>query len=50
MHGFFLEGAGWEKGSYGEGYITDSTLKDLHPSLPVIHCVAVTRDKAHKIG
>merc|ERR1712093_693278 len=32
VHGFFMEGAGWEDGKGDEeGYITDSKLKDLLP-------------------
>lgn len=42
VHGFFLEGAGWEYGRSGEqGYLTDMVLKDLHPELPIMHVTAV---------
>lgn len=42
IHGFFLEGAGWELGRGAEqGYLTDMVLKDLHPVLPVMHITAV---------
>lgn len=42
VHGFFLEGAGWELGRGGEqGYLTDMILKDLHPILPVMHVSAI---------
>jgi len=42
VHGFFLEGAGWEYGRSGEqGYLTDMILKELHPELPVMHVTAV---------
>lgn len=42
VHGFFLEGAGWEYGRGGEqGYLTDMILKELHPELPVMHVTAV---------
>jgi len=45
VHGFFLEGAGWELGRGTEqGYLTDMILKDLHPELPVMLVTAVTRD------
>jgi dynein heavy chain len=44
IHGFFLEGAGWEMGRGSEqGYLTDMILKDLHPELPVMHVTAITR-------
>eukprot|EP00744_Colponema_vietnamica_P001609 GILI01002651.1.p1 GENE.GILI01002651.1~~GILI01002651.1.p1 ORF type:complete len:1110 (-),score=404.88 GILI01002651.1:160-3150(-) len=41
VHGFFLEGAAWELGTNGAGYLIDSKLKELHPALPVVHVVAV---------
>lgn len=42
IHGFFLEGAGWELGRGGEqGYLTDMILKELHPILPVCHITSV---------
>mmetsp|Transcript_26740 Transcript_26740/g.4784 ORF Transcript_26740/g.4784 Transcript_26740/m.4784 type:complete len:119 (+) Transcript_26740:9144-9500(+) len=47
IHGFFLEGAGWEFGRNPaeEGYLTDSVLKDLHPKLPVVNIYAVPFDE-----
>jgi dynein heavy chain len=51
IHGFYLEGAGWELGRGPEqGYLTDMVLKDLHPILPVMHVTAVTSDKQIKAG
>jgi len=46
VHGYFLEGAGWELGRGGDqGYLTEMQLKDLHPVLPVMHVVSVqTKD------
>lgn len=46
VHGFFLEGAGWEMGRAGEqGYLTEMVLKELHPELPVMHVTAIrTKD------
>lgn len=42
VHGFFLEGAGWECGRGGEqGYLTDMILKELHPEVPVIHVTSI---------
>jgi len=44
VHGFFLEGAGWEMGRGAEqGYLTDMILKDLHPEVPVMHVTSVTK-------
>jgi len=51
IHGFFLEGAGWELGRGSEqGYLTDMVLKDLHPELPVMLVTAVTRAEIVKVG
>jgi dynein heavy chain len=42
VHGFFLEGAGWEMGRGGEqGYLADMILKELHPEVPVIHVTSI---------
>jgi hypothetical protein len=42
VHGFYLEGAGWECGRGGEqGYLTDMILKELHPEVPVIHVTSI---------
>jgi dynein heavy chain len=42
VHGFFMEGAGWEEGKgEDEGYITDAKLKDLHPLMPICNVFAV---------
>ena len=51
VHGFFLEGAGWELGRNGEqGYLTDMVLKDLHPVLPVMHVTAIRLKERAKLG
>jgi len=51
VHGFFLEGAGWEMGRGAEqGYLTDMILKDLHPELPVMHVTAITRSEQVSAG
>ncbi|OMJ82808.1 hypothetical protein SteCoe_16405 [Stentor coeruleus] len=52
IHGYFLEGAGWEPGRSPaeEGYLTDSTLKDLHPRLPVVNVLALPLDEKPKQG
>ncbi|CAE7754278.1 ODA11 [Symbiodinium sp. CCMP2592] len=42
VHGLFLEGAGWEDGKgEDEGYITESKMKDLHPTMPICNIFAV---------
>jgi len=51
VHGFFLEGAGWEMGRGAEqGYLTDMILKDLHPEVPVMHVTSVTRQEMVYVG
>jgi dynein heavy chain len=51
VHGFFLEGAGWEFGRNGEqGYLTDMQLKDLHPIVPVVHVTAIRLAERAKVG
>ena len=52
VHGYFLEGAGWEPGRTPaeEGYLTDSTLKDLHPRLPVVNVLALPLDEKPRVG
>jgi len=51
VHGFFLEGAGWELGRGSEqGYLTDMVLKDLHPELPVMHVTSIERKNQVKTG
>jgi dynein heavy chain len=51
LHGFFLEGAGWELGRGTEqGYLCDMILKDLHPVLPVMHVTSITSDQEVIVG
>ena len=51
VHGFFLEGAGWEYGRGGEqGYLTDMVLKDLHPELPVMHVTSIRLKERAIVG
>jgi len=46
IHGMFMEGAGWEEGKGDdEGYITDSKMKDLHPSMPINNIIALHVDQ-----
>eukprot|EP00163_Fabomonas_tropica_P031151 TRINITY_DN730_c1_g2_i2.p1 TRINITY_DN730_c1_g2~~TRINITY_DN730_c1_g2_i2.p1 ORF type:complete len:4514 (+),score=1634.66 TRINITY_DN730_c1_g2_i2:234-13775(+) len=42
IHGLYLEGAKWDSSA---GQLADSSLKDLHPHLPVMYIKAVTADK-----
>jgi len=51
VHGLYLEGAAWEKGAQGnEGYLTQAKLKDLHPAVPIINVIAVTKAEKKVIG
>ena len=51
VHGFFLEGAGWECGRGGEqGYLADMILKELHPELPVMHVTSIRLAEREKTG
>merc|ERR1719353_1195850 len=44
IHGFFLEGAGWELGrGRDQGNLCDMVLKELHPELPVVHVTSIDR-------
>ncbi|KAK6645275.1 hypothetical protein RUM43_001551 [Polyplax serrata] len=42
VHGLFMEGARWDT---AQGVITDSRLKELFPTMPVINIRAITQDK-----
>ena len=51
IHGFFLEGAGWELGrGSDQGYLTDMILKELHPELPVMHITSIELKDQIKVG
>lgn len=50
VDGFFLEGADWESGGSGEGYLGDQKLKVLHPSMPIIKVIAVPIEKKSMKG
>lgn len=52
VHGFFLEGAGWEMGRSKEeqGYLTDMILKELHPEVPVVHVTAIRLNERGALG
>ena len=51
IHGYFLEGAGWELGrGNDQGYLTEMKLKELHPVLPVMKIVAVQREERSSVG
>lgn len=51
IHGFFLEGAGWEMGRGAEqGYLTDMVLKELSPVLPVMHVSSILSGDVVKEG
>lgn len=51
IHGFFLEGAGWEMGRGGEqGNLTDMILKELHPEVPIVHVTAIRYAERKQLG
>ena len=51
LHGFFLEGAGWECGRGPEqGNLCDMILKELHPELPVMHITAIPSQDKVTVG
>ena len=51
MHGFFLEGAAWEMGrGNDQGNLTEQTLKELHPPLPVMQVSAIQVKDMVKAG
>lgn len=44
IHGFFLQGAAWEKGRGNEqGNLMDMIPKELYPELPVVCVTAINR-------
>jgi dynein heavy chain len=47
VHGFFMEGARWDKAA---NLITDSRPKELHPTTPVMHITGVTSDQVVTTG
>ena len=44
IHGLFLEGASWELAE-NDGYLVEQKQKELHPRLPVIKVVALTKEE-----
>lgn len=51
IHGYYLEGAGWELGRGSEqGYLTEMQLKDLHPILPVVNVIAKLKENRPTVG
>lgn len=44
IHGLFLEGASWEMAE-NDGYLVEQKQKELHPRLPVIRVVALTKEE-----
>ena len=44
IHGLFLEGASWELAE-NDGYLVEQKQKELHPRLPVIRVVALTKEE-----
>lgn len=46
IHGFFLEGAGWELGrGQDQGNLCEMVLKELHPEVPVMHVTSIDKVK-----
>ena len=44
IHGFFLEGAGWELGrGQDQGNLCEMVLKELHPEVPVVHVTSIDK-------
>ena len=50
VDGFFLEGADWEAGGSGEGYLIEQKPKVLHPLMPIIKVIAVPTDQKKMKG
>lgn len=44
IHGLFLEGASWELAE-NDGYLVEQKHKELHPKLPVIRVIALTKEE-----
>lgn len=42
VHGFFMEGARWDDATKAIG---DSKPKELYPTMPMMHIIAITVDK-----
>lgn len=42
VHGYFMEGARWDRATNA---IAESRPKELHPPMPVVHIIGVTSDK-----
>merc|ERR1711981_496604 len=51
INGFSLEGAGWELGRNGEqGYLCEMILKELSPTLPIVHVTAIRKGEKDLTG
>lgn len=51
VDGFSLEGAGWELGRNNEqGYLCDMILKELSPTLPIVHVTSIRKGERNTIG
>lgn len=51
IYGLSLEGAGWELGRNGEqGYLNEMVLKELSPTLPIVHVTSIRRKEKVTAG
>lgn len=51
IYGLSLEGAGWELGRNGEqGYLCEMLLKELSPTLPIVHVTAIRKGERNTTG
>jgi len=51
IYGLSLEGAGWELGRNGEqGYLCEMLLKELSPTLPLVHVTAIRKGERVTAG
>ena len=47
IHGWFLQGARWDVGT---GMLKESVLKELYPAMPVVHLLAIAKDRVITAG